>query len=102
MEPTVRAAVYADGSIHRIARQTEADALVGWTAATKHREARRGAAGRDHVLGVALGPGRVDLDVVAGAGRNVLDIEARHHRAAPLGSGMTGDFRQRGRSGTGQ
>ena len=31
--------------------------------------------------------GRIDLDVVAGAGRHVLDLQGRHHRAAPLRAG---------------
>ena len=80
--------------VDAVGGRAEADALVGEAAAAEHREVRRGAAGGDHVLGGALGIGRIDLDVVARAGRDVLDLQRRHHRAAPLGFGVTADFGQ--------
>src|SRR5712664_536923 len=81
--------------IDSISGRTEADALVSAdAAAAEHREARRATAGGDHLLGVALCPGRIDLEVVAGTGRDVLDLQRSHHRTAPLGIGVTADFRQ--------
>ena len=50
--------------------------------------------GRDHVLGVTLGLAGVDLEVVAGTGRDVLDLQRSHHRTAPLAVGVTADFRE--------
>src|SRR5258707_12155139 len=83
----------------RIGGRTEADALVSADApGAEHNDARRTAAGGDHVLGVPLGPARVDLDVVAGTGRDVLDLQRSHHRTAPLGFGVAADFRQTDRS----
>ena len=89
----------ARGDPHCVRRRPEADALIGPARAAEHCKARRGARGGDHVLGYALGPGGIDLDVVADAGRNVLDLQRSHHRAAPLVAGMTGNFRQVGRRG---
>src|SRR6185312_863560 len=40
--------------VDAVGSRAEADALVGGAAAAEHREARRGAAGGDHVLGRAL------------------------------------------------
>src|SRR5882672_1475813 len=87
-------AVAASGSrqIDRIGGRTKADALVGAARTAEHREARRGARGGDHVLRVTLGVARVDLDVVAGTGRDVLDVQRTHHRTAPLGLGVARDF----------
>src|SRR6267154_1738267 len=56
---------------------------------------------RDHVLRVALRVGRVDLDVVAGTGRDVLDIQSSHHRTAPLVIRVAADLRQRSRRAAG-
>src|SRR5712664_448093 len=88
--------------IDSIGGATEADALVGarTTSAAEHREARRATAGGDHLLGVTLCPGRVDLEVVAGTSRDVLDLQRSHHRTAPLGIGVSTDFRQGCRSCT--
>ena len=90
------------GHIDAIGGRTEADALVAEAAVTEHRKARRGAAGGDHLLGGALGIGDVELDVVARAGRQVLDLQRSHHRAAPLGFGVTADFGQVVRDGAGR
>ena len=83
------------GQINRISRLAKANALVGAdAAAAEHREVRRATRGGDHVLGVTLGVRRVDLDVVSRTGRDVLDLQRSHHRAAPLVFGVTADFRQ--------
>src|SRR5258708_9860290 len=86
------------GTINGVRCKTKPDALIGSTAAAKHRKARRGTTGGDHVLGVALGPGRVDLDVVASTGRDVLDVQRSHHRTSPFGIGVSADFRRSRRS----
>src|SRR6185295_11382313 len=79
-----------------VSRKTEAHALVSArnTGVPEHQEGRRSAGGRDHVLGVTLGVGDVDLEVVAGARREVLDLQRSHHRTAPLVVGVAADLRQ--------
>src|SRR5690348_10153272 len=99
-------AVAAKGSrqIYRVRRRTETDALVGAgsAGAAEHGEARRSRIGRDDVFRSPLCEARTDLDVVAGSGRQVLDIQGGHHGATPFGVGMTRDFGQRGGCSTGQ
>src|SRR4051812_46022121 len=65
--------------------RTETDGVIGNARGvlaalrTEDREARRSSARGDHVLGVALCPAGIELDVVAGTGRNVLDLQRGHH-----------------------
>src|SRR4029077_8067371 len=82
MQRTV-AAIYG-GQEHGIGGRTETNALVSarTVGTTEHREARRGRGRGDHVLGVTLGVADVELDVVAGTGRDVLDLQRSHHRTA--------------------
>src|SRR5262249_32778086 len=80
--------------VNPVSGLAEADALIRRTAAAKHREVRRSARGGDHVLRVTLGVAHVHLDVVAWAGRQILDLQCVHHRTAPLFGWVTGDFRQ--------
>ena len=87
--------------VHSVRGHTQPDALISDAAAAEHREVRRGCAGADHVFRVALCKARVHLDVVARTGRDVLDLQRSHHRSAPLGFGVAGDFRQSGRSRSG-
>src|SRR5262249_47777696 len=86
--------------IHSIARRTEADALVGTETAraAEHREGWRRAGGRYYVLHVTNGVAGVDLEVVAGTPRDVLDLQGDHTRTAPLVAGMATDFGQGVRS----
>lgn len=77
------------------------NALIGRSAAAEHRETGRGSADGDHILRVALGVGHIELDVVAGTRRDVLDLQGCHHRTAPLGLGVAADFRQGSRRSRG-
>src|SRR5215218_355481 len=79
--PCINQLEFAAGHVNRIRRLTEADALISTrnTRVTEHHEVRRTAARRDHGLGGTMGVGGVDLEVVAGTGREVLDLQCSHH-----------------------
>src|SRR6185295_15310642 len=83
--------------IDSVGGRTETYALVsaGPAGAAKHRKAWGSRIGRDDVFRRSLGVARVELDLVAGTGRDVLDVQGRHDSAAPFAVGMSGDFRQR-------
>src|SRR5882757_11495761 len=72
------------GEINTVGRRAKADALVAEAAASEHREVRRRGSGGDHIFCGAFGVARIELDVVTRAGRQVLDLQRRHHRATEL------------------